>query len=109
MERYLLSHRGSIADHPDIDEHTKSMFKTIWEIKQKTLVDLAAGRAPYIDQAQSRSLYFGEVSDQKLSAAIFYAWKRGLKTGMYYCRTLPKANATAFTVEHNDECTSCSA
>ena len=104
MESYLLRHRGSIADHPDIDAPTKSVFKTVWEVKQRTLVDLAAGRGPYIDQAQSRSLYFAEVTDAKLSAAIFYAWNAGLKTGMYYCRTLPKANATAFTA-----CESCSA
>lgn len=107
MRDYIIANRGSIADHPDIDDETKRVFKTIWEIRQKWIVDHALARGPYIDQAQSMSLYFAEVNDNKLSSAIFYAWKNGSKNGIYYCRTLPKTNAVAFTA--NTECVSCSA
>ena len=97
MREWLVAHRGSIQTHPDIDAHTKLVFKTVWEIKQRWLIDHAAARGPFVDQAQSRSLYFAEVNDTKLSSALFYAWRRGLKTGMYYCRTLPKTHANAVT------------
>ena len=62
------------------------------------MIDHAARRAPYIDQAQSRSLFFAEVTDAKLSAAVFYAWVKKLKTGVYYTRTQPKANAAQLSL-----------
>jgi len=105
FERFLVEHRGSVQEHPELDDHTKRVFKTAWEIKQKAVIDHAARRAPYIDQAQSRSLYFAEVTDAKLSAAIFYAWLKKLKTGVYYTRTQPKARAAQLSLA----CESCSA
>ena len=105
FERFLVENRGSVQDHPELDDHTKRVFKTAWEIKQKAVIDHAARRAPYIDQAQSRSLFFAEVTDAKLSAAVFYAWLKKLKTGVYYTRTQPKANAAQLSLA----CEGCSA
>lgn len=68
-------------------EHLKSKYKTIWEIKQKVLLDLAIDRGPFIDQTQSMNVYFAEPSASKLTSSLFYAWKGGLKTGNYYLRS----------------------
>lgn len=116
MRTFLLKNRGSIQTHPSIDDHIKSVYRTVWEIKQKSLILHAAGRGPFIDQGQSRSVYFSEMSDKKMSAALFMAWRLGLKTLVYYTRTLPKSNATAFISGGNkvadepepEECLSCS-
>ena len=103
-EEFITKHRGSIQEHPRIPDDIKAVYKTVWEIKQKWVVDHMLARAPFIDQAQSMSLNFAEIDDNKLTSAIFYAWKKGSKNGVYYVRTLPKTNAVAFTA-----CTSCSA
>lgn len=109
MKSYIVASRGSIQDHPDIPAYVKKVFKTIWEIKQRWVVDHAIARGPFVDQAQSMSLFFAEADPNKLSSAMFYAWRNGCKTGIYYARTLPKSNAKAFTAKAIDECVSCSA
>ena len=101
MRRFLIANRGSIQDHPNIDDHTKAVFRTVWEIKQRGLIDHAAARGPFIDQGQSRSLYFGDVTDSKLSSAIFYAWRKGLKTLVYYTRTRPAWSTSRFESLHH--------
>lgn len=108
MKDYIIASRGSIQDHPEIPCYVKSVFKTIWEIKQKWVVDHAITRGPYVDQAQSMSLFFADADPNKLSSAMFYAWRNGCKTGIYYTRTLPKTNAKAFTAKKIENCVSCS-
>ncbi len=71
----------------------------MWEISQKTLINMAADRGAFIDQSQSFNVFIAEPNFQKLSSMHFYAWKKGLKTGMYYLRTRPAADAIKFTVD----------
>jgi len=77
----------------------QEVFKTVWEIKQRSVIDMAADRGPFICQSQSLNIHMAEPTFAKLTGLHFHAWKRGLKTGMYYLRTKPKAEAIAFTVE----------
>lgn len=76
----------------------QKLYKTIWEIPQKNLMDLAIGRGPYICQSQSLNLYMANPNSQKMSAMQIYAWKNGLKTGQYYFRSRPARDAIKFTV-----------
>lgn len=77
---------GSVQDL-DIPENLKALYKTVWEIKQRVLVDMAADRGAYIDQSQSFNVFMSDPNFGKLTSLHFYAWKKGLKTGMYYLRT----------------------
>jgi len=81
MQQSLLDNRGSVQDIKNFPEDLRPVFKTVWETKMKDMIDHARARAPFICQSQSMSLYFAEPSDQKISSALFYAWKLGLKTG----------------------------
>jgi ribonucleoside-diphosphate reductase alpha chain len=98
----IIVNRGSIQNIEEIPSHIKSIFKTIWEIKQKKVIDQSRSRAPFVCQSQSLNLYFDEPNRAKISAAQLYAWNLGLKTAVYYTRT--KMKSTAPTV-----CESCSA
>jgi ribonucleoside-diphosphate reductase subunit M1 len=82
-----------------IPEEIRSLYKTVWEIKQKVIIDMAADRGAFICQSQSLNLHIAEPSTARLTSMHFYAWKKGLKTGMYYLRTRPKADAIQFTVD----------
>ena len=95
----IIIHDGSIQEITDIPEHLRQMFKTVWEIKQKTIIDMAADRAAYICQSQSMNLFMEDPDFKKLSSMHFYAWSKGLKTGMYYLRSKPKAQAQKFTID----------
>ncbi|MBC7524469.1 MAG: ribonucleoside-diphosphate reductase subunit alpha, partial [Flavobacterium sp.] len=77
----------------------KDIYKTVWEIKQRTIIDMAADRGAFICQSQSLNLFIQDANFAKLSSAHFYAWKKGLKTGMYYLRTKAAADAIKFTVD----------
>ena len=77
----------------------KELYKTIWEISQKSIIDHAAARSPFIDQSQSLNIYLSEPTYGKITSMHFYAWRAGLKTGMYYLRTRPAADAIKFTVD----------
>lgn len=94
----LLSSKGSVQNIPEIPNDLKELYKTVWEIKQKTLIDLSASRGVYVCQSQSLNLFVAEPTISKLSSMHFYTWKKGLKTGIYYLRTQPKADAIQFTV-----------
>lgn len=83
----------------EIPDDIKKLYKTIWEIPQKQLINLARARAPFICQSQSLNLYMGEATFTKLSSAHFYAWQQGLKTGQYYLRTRPARDAIKFTLD----------
>ena len=76
-----------------------ALYKTVWEISQKTIIDMAADRGAYIDQSQSLNIHIAEPNHAKLTSMHFYGWKRGLKTGMYYLRTRPAVDAIKFTVD----------
>jgi ribonucleotide reductase alpha subunit len=95
----LIAHNGSVQGIPSVPQKLKEVYKTVWEIKQKNLVDMAADRGAYIDQSQSFNVHMSDVNFAKLTSLHFYAWKKGLKTGMYYLRTRAAADAVKFTVD----------
>ena len=95
--RNLIANRGSVQGM-NIDPKVKAVFKTVWEISQKALINLSHGRSPYICQSQSLNLYLESPTRAKLSSMGFYAWSKGLKTGQYYLRSQPKARPIQFTV-----------
>jgi ribonucleotide reductase alpha subunit len=76
----------------------KNLYKTVWEISQKKIIDLAISRAPYIDQSQSLNIHLPDPNFSKITSMHFYTWKSGLKTGMYYLRSRPAADAIKFTL-----------
>ncbi|ODQ80572.1 hypothetical protein BABINDRAFT_35068 [Babjeviella inositovora NRRL Y-12698] len=98
MKNLIIKHEGSIANIPSIPDDLKQLYKTVWEISQKVIIDLAADRAPFIDQSQSMSLYLKQPTMSKLTSMHFYAWKKGLKTGMYYLRTQAASKAIQYTI-----------
>ncbi len=95
----IIANNGSVSGLPMIPEELQRIYKTVWEIKQKTLIDMAADRGPYICQSQSLNLFLGDPDYRKLTSMHFYAWRKGLKTGIYYLRTKAVASAQKFTVE----------
>ncbi len=97
----LVADRGSIQKIDYIPEKVKNIYKTVWEISQRVIIDMAADRGAYIDQSQSLNLYIQNPSDNVLTSMHFYAWKKGLKTGQYYLRSQPNARPIQFTVEAN--------
>ena len=102
----IIQHNGSIQNIPQIPDNLKSLYKTAWEISQKVLIDQASDRQNFICQSQSMNLFIGKPDMSKLSSMHFYAWTKGLKTGMYYLRTQPAANPIQFTID--PVCESCS-
>jgi ribonucleotide reductase alpha subunit len=98
MKTEIIRHGGSIQNIPSIPDKLKTVYRTVWEIQQKSLIDMAADRGPYIDQSQSLNIFMEDPSIAKLSSMHLYGWRRGLKTGMYYLRTRPKAKPIQVTV-----------
>ena len=103
MKNELMKHNGSVQKITEVPSHLKELYKTAWEIKQKTIVDMAAERGAYICQSQSLNIFMENANYGKLTSMHFYAWKKGLKTGMYYLRTQAAVDAVKFTVEKNAE------
>lgn len=103
MKNMLIAANGSVQAIPTIPQHIKDLYKTVWEIKQKHIIDMAADRGAYICQSQSLNIHIQDPNFGKLTSMHFYAWKRGLKTGMYYLRTKAAADAVKFTVEKQAE------
>jgi len=99
LKNKIIAANGSVQDIPEIPENIKSIYKTVWEIKQRSIIDMAADRGAYICQSQSLNLFIQDANFAKLSSAHFYSWKKGLKTGMYYLRTKAAADAIKFTVD----------
>jgi ribonucleoside-diphosphate reductase alpha chain len=99
MKNKIIAANGSVQNIPEIPAHIKELYKTVWEIKQRNLIDMAADRGAYICQSQSLNLFVDSPSGSKLTSMHFYAWKKGLKTGMYYLRTQAATQAVQFTVE----------
>lgn len=100
MKNQIISANGSVADIPEIPSDIKELYKTVWEIKMRSLIDMAADRGAYICQSQSLNLFVSSPNASKLTSMHFYAWKKGLKTGMYYLRTQAASQAIKFTVEN---------
>jgi ribonucleoside-diphosphate reductase alpha subunit len=96
----IIASHGSVQDIEEIPRELREIYKTVWEIKQRTLIDMAVERAPFVDQSQSLNAFIEQPSNARLSSMHFYAWQRGLKTGMYYLRTKPAAEAIQFTVDN---------
>jgi ribonucleoside-diphosphate reductase alpha chain len=103
MKNKLISANGSVQNIPEIPQNLKDLYKTVWEIKQKTILEMAADRGAYICQSQSLNIHIQDVNFGKLTSMHFHAWKLGLKTGMYYLRTKAAADAIKFTIEKQAE------
>jgi ribonucleotide reductase alpha subunit len=130
IRNQLMRDGGSVANIPDIPQRLKELYKTVWEIKMKSIIDMAADRGKFIDQSQSLNLFIADPTIDKLTAMHFYGWKKGLKvsaschrsgvmdhvernlrtafcvtiqTGMYYLRTKPAVNAIQYTVDKEPE------
>ena len=99
MRSKLMASNGSVQNIPEIPAHLKALYKTAWEISQKSIVDLAADRGAYICQSQSLNIFMENANFGKLTSMHFYGWKQGLKTGMYYLRTKAATDAIKFTVD----------
>ena len=108
MKDKIIYHQGSIQNIVEIPKELKVLYKTAWEMSQKTLINLAADRGAFICQSQSLNLFVPKPSVKILSAMHFYGWKAGLKTGIYYLRTKPAAAPIQFTIDNNI-CENCSA
>jgi ribonucleoside-diphosphate reductase subunit M1 len=99
VKNMIIANNGSIQDIAGIPADVKAIYKTVWEISQKTVLDLAADRGAFICQSQSLNVHLQAPTLRQLTSMHFYGWKKGLKTGMYYLRTRPAAQAIQFTVD----------
>jgi ribonucleoside-diphosphate reductase alpha subunit len=99
MKKQLIAHNGSVQYIAEIPADLRELYKTTWEIKQKSILEMAADRAPYICQSQSLNIHMTDCTPAKLSSMHFYGWKLGLKTGQYYLRTKAAVDAIKFTVD----------
>ena len=118
LSNQLIQHRGSIQKIECIPEDIRQTFKTVWEMSQRKIIDMAADRGQYIDQSQSLNIHLPDPTRAILTSVHFYTWKKGLKTGQYYLRSNPKVKALQFTVaakkqkiqvQEEDDCIMCSA
>ena len=107
MKDLMVKAGGSIQNILDIPDDIKNLYKTVWEISQKCIIDMAADRGRFIDQSQSMNLFVESPTMSKLSSMHMYAWKAGLKTGMYYLRSKAKSRPIQFSLE--PDCVACSA
>ncbi|HRH57504.1 MAG TPA: ribonucleoside-diphosphate reductase subunit alpha [Chitinophagales bacterium] len=99
MKNAIIANNGSIQSIDGIPQEIKDLYKTAWEIKQRSIIDMAADRGAFIDQSQSLNLFMESPNYKKLTSAHFYAWEKGLKTGMYYLRSRPAVDPIKFTVD----------
>ena len=99
VRNQLMRDGGSVAKIDCVPDRLRDLYKTVWEIKMKDVIDMSEGRGRYIDQSQSLNMFIADPTVDKITAMHFYAWRKGLKTGMYYLRTKPAVNAIQYTVE----------
>ena len=122
MRDNIILENGSVQNIPNVPNDLKEIYKTVWETSQKIVIDMAADRAPFIDQTQSMNLWLANPTFGKVSSMHMYAWKKGLKTGMYYLRSRSAVDAVKVTVStekaikdqymsntNSEECVTCSA
>jgi ribonucleoside-diphosphate reductase alpha chain len=100
MKNQIILANGSVQAIDSIPDYIKELYKTVWEIKMRNIIDMAADRGAYICQSQSLNLFINAPNTSKLTSMHFYAWEKGLKTGMYYLRTQAASQAVKFTVEN---------
>ena len=107
----IIHHDGSVQHMVDLPQELKDVYKTSWELSQKSLIDQAADRGAYVCQSQSMNLFISNPDFKKLSSMHFYTWKKGLKTGIYYLRSQAAAQAIKFTLDPTkyESCETCSA
>lgn len=103
MKNRIMQDNGSIQNIPEIPQDIKDIYKTVWEISQKAIIDMSADRGAFICQSQSLNIHLQEPNFGKMTSMHFYAWEKGLKTGMYYLRTKAAADAIKFTVTKEKE------
>ncbi|XP_022587945.2 ribonucleoside-diphosphate reductase large subunit [Cyclospora cayetanensis] len=101
LRQKLIAHNGSVQHLAEIPDDLKELYRTVWEIKQRSIVDMAVDRAPFVDQSQSLNIHMRNPTFAKLSTMHFHAWNSGLKTGIYYLRTQAAADAIKFTVDQS--------
>ena len=101
MKNMIIAHNGSIQNIPNIPDDIKAIYKTVWEIGQKKVLDLAADRGAFICQSQILNVHLQSPTFGQLTSMHFYGWKKELKTGMYYLRTKPAAQAIQFNVDQS--------
>ena len=99
LKNKIIQHNGSVQNINEIPNHIKEVYKTVWEVGNRALIDMSADRGAYIDQSQSLNLFMDKPDFNKLSSMHFYSWSKGLKTGIYYLRTKPVAQAQQFTID----------
>jgi ribonucleoside-diphosphate reductase alpha chain len=99
LKNRLIAENGSVQNIAEVPQEMKEIYKTVWEIKQRSIIDMAADRGAYICQSQSLNLFVDQPNFAKLTSMHFHAWRKGLKTGMYYLRTKAAADAIKFTVD----------
>jgi len=99
LKNKIIAANGSVQNINEIPANIKEIYKTVWEIKQRTIIDMAADRGCYIDQSQSLNIHMDQPNFGKLTSLHFYSWSKGLKTGMYYLRSRAAADAIKFTVD----------
>ncbi|EPF7975767.1 ribonucleoside-diphosphate reductase subunit alpha [Vibrio harveyi] len=108
----IILNNGSVQGIDAIPDDLQSVYRTVWEISQKVIIDMSAERAPFVCQSQSLNLWLASPTFAQINAMHFYAWKRGLKTGMYYLRSKPSTNAVKVTVgqqSEDEDCLNCGA
>ncbi len=103
MKNRILLNNGSIQAISEISDELKRIYKTVWEISQKEIIDQSADRAPFICQSQSLNIHIEDPSNAKLTSMHVYGWKKGLKTGSYYIRSRPAIDPIKFTIERNEK------
>jgi ribonucleoside-diphosphate reductase alpha chain len=109
LKNNIIANRGSIQHLTQLSEHVRNKYKTVWEIQMKDVIDMSADRAVFICQSQSLNLWMEEPNYKSLTSMHFYAWSKGLKTGLYYLRRKPKHQAQQFTIEPHTAITSTNA
>ena len=109
LKNSIIKEGGSVQHIDAIPAEVRDRYKTVWETSMRTVIDMAADRGAYICQSQSMNLWLAEPNYQSLTKMHFYAWEKGLKTGMYYLRRKPAHNPQQFTIAPSEECTTCSA
>jgi len=102
LKNQIIQNNGSLKGISSIPDYIQNLYKTVWEIKQKNIIDMAADRGIYIDQSQSLNIHMTDASHAKLTSMHFYGWNKGLKTGMYYLRTQAAADSIKFTINKEE-------
>ncbi len=103
LRQKIIASNGSVQELIEVPDDIKKLYKTVWEVSQRVIIDMSAARAPYICQSQSMNLYIKNANSAKITSAIFHGWKRGLKTLVYYLRSQAAKDTTKFTVDKEIE------